>query len=488
MIRVLLFGTHPKQFNGYSKVVYELAKVMSTMTDIELTIYGFQNFYSNAKHRLDLPKNVSIYDAYANENPKTSGFGIHEIQSFVTLLDPDVCIVYNDMLVITQVVTELRKVPNARFKVIGYIDQVYLNQKKMFIDFINKHIDVAVLFTKHWQEVIVKQGLKVPNHFLPHGFNPMQYYPVPKHLARQYFNVDANEFIILNLNRNQPRKRWDICLKAFAEVVSQHPSAPIKMIIGTALQGAWDLLEIYERELSKRDLTLEVGMKHIIILENPQHLSDEEINILYNVADIGINTCDGEGFGLCNFEQAGVGIPQVVTRLGGFIDYFNDENAMLVDPVLAYYVDNTRDMVCGEALFCSYTGIVDGIVTYYKNKDLRLKHGSLVRSNLLKNYSWSSISLKLCDIIKSIIPKQPEVIKGSISVQTINGDIEEIDDATLSKLCKAVEEKQNETSNENKNEMSINKLDNIRKQSDVRKEVLELQKRLNELMSLIDNT
>jgi len=31
-------------------------------------------------------------------------------------------------------------------------------------------------------------------------------------------------------------------------------------------------------------------------------LSDFDINVLYNVADLGINTADGEGFGLCNFE------------------------------------------------------------------------------------------------------------------------------------------------------------------------------------------
>ena len=42
---------------------------------------------------------------------------------------------------------------------------------------------------------------------------------------------------------------------------------------------------------------------------------------MYNVGDIGINTCDGEGFGLCNFEQAGVGVPQIVPKVGGFLDF-----------------------------------------------------------------------------------------------------------------------------------------------------------------------
>ena len=33
--KVVLCGTHPEQFNGYSKVVYELAKEMASYEDIE---------------------------------------------------------------------------------------------------------------------------------------------------------------------------------------------------------------------------------------------------------------------------------------------------------------------------------------------------------------------------------------------------------------------------------------------------------------------
>jgi len=40
-----------------------------------------------------------------------------------------------------------------------------------------------------------------------------------------------------------------------------------------------------------------------------QHPSIGANSRRYIIADIGINTCDGEGFGLCNFEQAGIGIP-----------------------------------------------------------------------------------------------------------------------------------------------------------------------------------
>ena len=65
--RVLFCGTHPEQFNGYSKVVYELSLALSKYNDIELFIYGFQNFYDNLEHNKErqLPENVVIYDGCA---------------------------------------------------------------------------------------------------------------------------------------------------------------------------------------------------------------------------------------------------------------------------------------------------------------------------------------------------------------------------------------------------------------------------------------
>ena len=85
--RVMLCGTYPiGTSNGYSKVVYYIAKYLGEYNDIDLTIYGFQNVANTkGKHlRNDIPKNVKIHDAMAAENPKRSGFG--EKALFLTLM------------------------------------------------------------------------------------------------------------------------------------------------------------------------------------------------------------------------------------------------------------------------------------------------------------------------------------------------------------------------------------------------------------------
>ncbi|PNH01104.1 D-inositol 3-phosphate glycosyltransferase [Tetrabaena socialis] len=407
-VKVMLFGTHPKQFNGYSKVVYELCNKLSLQKDrISVSIFGFQNFHGSSQHRNDLADNVDVYDAFANENPKSQGFGFGEAAEVVTLKRPDVLVIYNDMIVICQILKQLQAIPDKWFKTVLYVDQVYLSQKREFIQFINANADAAFAFTPYWKDCIVKQGLTLPCDILEHGINTDVYYPIPKRVARKYFGLNDDDFIVLNLNRNQPRKRWDTCLKAFAHVIAANRkrtgTAPmIKFIVGTALKGAWDILEVFERELQKRDVTLEEGMKHLITIDNPQMLSDQDINILYNVSDCGINTADGEGVGLCSVEPAVIGIPQIVPRLGGFIDFFDDDSAIMVDPKIAYYVDASRDMVGGEALMCDYADYADAIQAYYENPALRARHGAASRKKIMVPHLWTGIASHFIDVIEKV--------------------------------------------------------------------------------------
>lgn len=404
MVRVLLFATYPTSSNGYSKVAFELAKYLSAKPDIELTYYGFQNFQKNAFHdkERELPSNIQVYDAFANEKNRQMGFGFEEVTEFVTMNKPDICIVYNDMVVISNILEQLKKVENRKFKIMIYMDQVYLCQKKEFIKRLNDEADFVMCFSKFWEDCAKEQGIVKPTGILEHGFNPRMHYPVPKKLARMYFNLKHDDFIIVNANRNQPRKRLDIMMMAFAEVVSRHLDSPIKLLIATAPMGAWNLLEIYERELRIRGVSLEEGMKHIIFIDNPQALTDEDMNVLFNASDIGINTAMGEGWGLCNFEAAAVGIPQVVPAIGGFLDFFDKDNAILIEPKIKLYTDMTIDGCPGCAEICDAVDFADAVDQYYADDELRKRHAEAARKRILENYRWNNLGEKLYQYILQV--------------------------------------------------------------------------------------
>lgn len=497
-MKICFCATHHAQYNGYSKVAFEICKRLANIKDVELTYFGFQNFNPfSAKHKRELPKNVVIYDAAANEIPKQKGFGIDNAQAYFTDNKFDVVLIYNDMIVINAFLEQIQKIGNRTFKVIAYIDQVYMYQKKHFIDKVNDICDAAIAFTPEWKDSLIEQGITIPITDLRHGVDQGEYYPVPKNLARKYFGLNEKDFIVMNLNRNQPRKRWDICLKAFAEVISRlykedriDTSRNVKLLIATSLNGAWNLIEIFERELKKRGIPLSEGQKHLIVIDAPQMLPDFDVNVLMNCADIGINTCDGEGFGLCQFEQASIGIPQIVPRLGGFKDFFDDTSAIFCDPVLNYYIDTCRDGVGGEAQICEYSDFSEAMLQFYNNPEMISRYGASARNRITKSgyYNWGSISLKLHGfMIDTCYPKHMQAEAATSNddsenvVQKIDVNQVQMSDAPASIDAKPVA-KTCISENVNEEENNVDKID-----TKPNVDIQEIKRQLNILNDMIKN-
>lgn len=414
----MLFGTHPNQFNGYSKVVYNLTKRLELWRgadsgDLDLYVYGFQNFHTSPTHDRIL-QYAKIYDANFYETQKVQGFGFAQIDEIYESVKPHVCIIYNDMVVVIntlQRILEASKKTGWKSKVLIYTDQVYDCQKLHYINVLNTHVDGIIAFTESWKRCLMGQGVRdtLPMYVLPHGFDPKKIFPIPKSVARKYLGLPEEDFLVLNSNRNQPRKRWDICVMAFAEVIRRHLGEPIKLVVGTLASGdpaacAWDLIELFRFEFRRMEISEEAGLKHIVFTDRPQALSDEDITALYNATDIGINTCDGEGFGLCNFEQAVVGKPQIIPKIGGFRDVFDESYSILIEPKSRIYVDNSRDHVGGLAELCDPKDFADAIDKYYLDSKLRETHGEKAREHMLKTYDWDDVTRTYEKIIDLCLP------------------------------------------------------------------------------------
>lgn len=424
-LKVMLAQSHPYLSNGYSRIGYALAKHLADKTDIDLVYFGFQNFNPNPEHvkQRQLPKNVYVYDAWAGEGEtKQMGFGFDQVAGFVNEHKPDVIVVYNDFVVVSNILEKLKSCNHKDFKTIIYIDQVYLSQKKEYIKRLNDQADFVITFTPYWDKILKDQGMVKPSDWLQHGFDPQRNYPVPKKLARLHFGLKQEDWIVIQMNRNQSRKRLDYTMVTWAEFISRHQEEPVKLLIGThPTQGSWNLIEIYERELRLRGLTLEDGMKHVILIDNPQQLTDEEVNTLYNCADVGINTTMGAGFELTNFEHGGMGYPQVAPLIGGIRDFLDSSVAKVVVPKLPFYTDPSFDGCPGCAELCDPLDFVEALEAYYADADLGKEHGQKCRERILKKYRWEELGEKFYNIIKNVagVKDEPVAPTDKISLDDI---------------------------------------------------------------------
>jgi glycosyltransferase involved in cell wall biosynthesis len=131
-------------------------------------------------------------------------------------------------------------------------------------------------------------------------------------------------------------------------------------------------------------------------------MSDRDINILYNACDIGINTCDGEGFGLCQFEHAALGCPQVAPKIGGIQEFLNESNSTLIDVKWKYYIDKQRDGIGGIGEIGDTLEYADAIWKYYMDKNLVKTHGKKARKDILQHYRWDILNKHFHTVIKKI--------------------------------------------------------------------------------------
>ena len=129
---------------------------------------------------------------------------------------------------------------------------------------------------------------------------------------------------------------------------------------------------------------------------NDKHLSDEDINKIYAMSEVGLNTCDGEGFGLCNYEHASFGKPQILSRVGGLMDYFNDENSLLCVPKIVCY--NT-DMERGDVV--DPEDVADKMLKYYTARSLYNKHANKVKE-ISDKYLWKEEIDKMMEVLRKI--------------------------------------------------------------------------------------
>jgi len=343
-MKFVLVSTHVDQTTGYSKVVINLLKQLSALAPAVKTYhFGFQRHPKRESIR-KVPFGVLSYDAAANEEPREEGFGFNKIHEYLEMVNPDVVMIYNDPLIIHKFIEAMKyKKGESPYKLWLYVDQVYRGIAQPLIDILNKSAHRMYCFTDSWAKVYSEYGSGPEISIMEHAVDSSIFRRIPE-IARQSvrarMNVGRDAIVMMNANRNSSRKRQDLSIMGFVELLKRHPSEPYYLLFVTSLnvqQGAYyDLARIYQTELIRRGLSVEDFGKRMMIVDtgdnNQKAVPDETINELYNACNIGLNTSDGEGFGLCQIEHLFTGAPQIVTDVGGYRSFLDDTVAEFIAP------------------------------------------------------------------------------------------------------------------------------------------------------------
>lgn len=241
---------------------------------------------------------------------------------------------------------------------------------------------------------------------IPHGVDRHRFYPLgddcgPIPLrrieARRAMRLDDEEhleaFIVLNANRNMPRKRIDITMQGFAQFARDKP-ANVKLYLHMATEDSgWNVLILAKR----------YGIYDRLIMtqadnERPQ-FSDEQLNLLYNACDVGITTTTGEGWGMVSFEHAATRAAQIIPRHTSLAQLWFDA-AELIDPVMKLtYPGNLT-----EAHIVTPEGVAGALQRLYQNRVYRDSLAEAAYRNATRpELNWSSITAQWKRLLNEVM-------------------------------------------------------------------------------------
>jgi glycosyltransferase involved in cell wall biosynthesis len=330
-------------------------------------------------------------------------FGSHRIAELVQTIQPDLVWVTNDLWVaisLWDAVKTLREKIPFKFFVYTPIDSYGIFPE------LNAPVsewDGLATYTEFGREELVKMGYEKPISVIPHGTDFSKFFPIDPEECRKDLGVPADAFIVFNGNRNQPRKRIDLTIKSFIEFAKDKPDARLWLNMGAKDMG-WEIIPLFKR------VARDAGYDPIgkLILTSPHFsthncLSVEKLNKVYNCADIGINTCIGEGWGLVNTEHAATGVAQVVPDHTSLKEIFNDI------PRIACNGSETDRNYGLERLLPDPSSAVEILNYYYEDRNALKAAGNWCYERIHnKQFTWPAIAKKMLRIVNAVLDQQQD--------------------------------------------------------------------------------
>jgi len=342
------------------------------------------------------------YEVYPAMLHGSDPFGSHRIGELVQKIKPDLVWVTNDIWIgisLWKAIKAFKESIGFKFFVYTPIDSYGLFPE--LLEPINEWDGVAT-YTKFGAAEIEKIGYEKEIAIMGHGTDFSKFFPMDKEECREKLGVPKDKFIVFNGNRNQPRKRIDLTIKAFIKFAKDKDDARLWLNMGSKDMG-WDLIPLFKRVA--RDEGYDPTGK--LILTSPHFstancLSVEQLNMVYNASDIGINTCIGEGWGLVNTEHAAAGVAQLVPDHTSLAEIFDE-----VPRILCNAAETDRNYGL-ERLLPDPDSAAELLSYYYDFRDSLKRDGQWCYNRIHEEaLTWPYITKQMLEIVEKTLAAKP---------------------------------------------------------------------------------
>ena len=373
--------------SGFARVTHSVLETLRQHFNVTVLALN----YRGDPHDYPYP----IYAAAAGGD----SHGVMRLNWMCDKTQPDVIVIQQDPWNMPSYLQALKRLPeHARIPVVGVtpVDGKNCNGTAL------NGLALNIFLTQFGLDEAYAGGYKGLSCVIQHGIDHAPFRPLDnKSLVRErtFGTSQLNDaFVIGNVNRNQPRKRFDLLLRYFAEWLKTSKAEDAWLFLHVAPTG--------DMGVDLRALGKYYGIIERLALREPPTfygIEDESLVDTYNSMDVLANTTQGEGWGLTVMEAMACGVPVIAPDWSALGEWAKD--AALLVPCTSTAVGPPYLGVIGgvpdEVLF------VKALDELYQSKETRAGYAKkgldLVGD---ERFTWAHVGKLFLNAINSVAKKE----------------------------------------------------------------------------------
>ena len=389
-MKIFFVGDSPTVDTGFGVVAKNLLTRWQKMGH-EIVVQGINEYGDNPRilRNYDFP----IYPA--DKGGPEQVYGLRKVWPNIHRENPDLVFFLNDPWLIKNYM-DIKPPEIGRYlKYVAYYPTDAPPIKKEWLEVLNQ-MDAQVCYSKYAEDVITySNSNKRPENLyqIYHGVDTNTFFPMDQAYARAKLGIPADLFVIGMVARNQPRKRFDLLMMAFAQFAKGKDD--VKLYLHTGLRDiGFDIVDIVKQ--------LDLDNKLIITpdITPNQGVTPEELNLIYNSFDVNALISLGDGFGLPVAESMAVGCPQIVSGHSCLKELVEGHGGLLVKN--AALVLNSGGMNTWGGV-SDVNDLVKQMNFMYNNPAKRIQMGEdAYRFITQRQFSWDYAAQQFDDIFKKV--------------------------------------------------------------------------------------
>lgn len=378
--------------SGFAKNTHNLIKSLDYRETpggpFEVSVLGI-NFNGDTPTGYPYPMKSAMFGGDWSGQPR--------IPEMLATVKPDAVIVQNDPW---NFPSYLKCLPNVPVVGIVAVDSLNCQGAKL------NGLSLAVFWTEFGRQEAIKGGYTGKSAVIPCGVDLSIYHPIDKLEARKRIGFTGgllNAFIIGNVNRNGPRKRFDLNIEYFAEWISSRNITDAVLYLQQAPtdDGGFDCAQLASYFGKVYDIPLE---NYLLTAIPPFWVGwpDSRLVEIYSMLDVMWSTSQGEGWGLPTIEGMACGTPQIVSDWAAYGDWARTGACLI--PCSA---TNTTPIINTIGGVADKQETLKALDTFYYNesgnRELYTKLGFDLSHK--SEYRWENIGYKFAQAVSGVIEK-----------------------------------------------------------------------------------